>query len=142
MNRKVLLIIGAVLLALCLLCGLIIGAVTLFPIVLGFGATQPAADAGEAFMTALKSGSYPQAYGMCAPALQQELKSPQGLQQLVTNGKVQPASWSFSSRNVNGNSAQLDGTATFANGTQGTVRIVLAQNGSVWQVVGFNLKAQ
>jgi len=138
MNRKVLLIIGAVLLALCAVCVVFFVAV----FALGLGATQPAADAGEAFMTALKSGSYPQAYGMCAPALQQELKSPQGLQQLVTNGKVQPASWSFSSRNVNGNSAQLDGTATFANGTQGTVRIVLAQNGSVWQVVGFNLKAQ
>jgi hypothetical protein len=138
MNRKVLLIIGGVVLALCLVCAVFFVAV----FALGMGATQPAATVGESFMTALKNGDYAQAYGLCAPALQQELNSAQGLQQLVTNGKVQPVSWTFSSRNVDNATAQLDGTATFTSGGSGTVRIVLNQVGSNWQVVGFNLKGQ
>jgi len=50
MNKKVLLIIGGVALVFCLLCAIFF--VVVFA--LGMGATQPAATAGENFMTALK----------------------------------------------------------------------------------------
>ena len=136
MNRKTILIIGGVILALCLVCVCIIVAA----VALGFGATQPAATAGENFMTALKNGDVAGAYNLCTPALQRELGSAQGMQTRITNGRVQPTQWSFSSRNINNDTAQLDGTVTFTGNREGNVTLVLAQVGGEWKISGFNLK--
>ena len=136
MNRKTLLIIGAVILGLCLVCVCVITAA----VGLGLLGTQPTATAGENFMTALKNGDAAGAYNLCTPALQRELGSAQGLDTRIKNGKVQPTAWSFSSRNVNNDTAQLDGTVTFTGNREGNVTLVLAQVGGEWKISGFNLK--
>jgi hypothetical protein len=135
-TRKIIFIVAGVALALCVGCVVIFG-------VIGFGAfnqTQPAATTGENFMTALKNGNYSSAYNMCGADLKNELGSVQGLENLITQGRVQPVSWNFSSRNTSGNQAQLDGSATFSGNRNGTVRIVLEKSGNDWQIIGFNLK--
>ena len=136
MNKKALLIIGGVLLVLCVGCMAVFG----LAVAGGMFLTQPAATVGDAFMTALKSGDYDAAYKLCAPSLQQELKSARNLETLVKNGKVQPTQWNFTSRNTSGDDAQLEGTATFTGNREGTVSVVLAQAGGEWKIVGFNLK--
>lgn len=139
MNKKILLILGAVGLGLCVVCVIFVAAIVL----LGVGATQPAADAGEAFMTALKEGNYQKAYSLCSPALQRELGgNAAGLERLIKNGRVEPTAWTFTSRNIEGDSGELTGTATFTGNRQGTVRVTLNQSGGTWQVVGFNLREQ
>ncbi|MBM3129545.1 MAG: hypothetical protein FJ009_13080 [Chloroflexi bacterium] len=136
MNKKVLLIIGGVALVFCLLCTILF--VVVFA--LGIGATQPAATAGENFMTALKNGDYNQAYGLCSPALQRELGNAGGLGTRIRNGKVEPTAWSFSSRNISNDTGELTGTVTFTGNREGTVRLVLAQVGGEWKISGFNLR--
>jgi hypothetical protein len=136
MNKKILLIIGGVALVFCLMCAVLFGVV----FALGMGATQPAANTGEAFMTALKNGDAAGAYNLCTPALQRELGSAQGLDTRIKNGRVQPTAWSFSSRNIENDTGQLEGTVTFAGNREGTVRLVLAQVGGEWKISGFNLR--
>ncbi len=134
MNKKVLLIGG-------IGCGvLLLVCVAFFAITFlaGMGATQPAADAGEAFLTALKSGNYAQAYGLCGAALQKELGSAQGLQRLVESNKAQPVKWSINSRNIANDQAQLEGTIATAGNPSGSLHVTLASEGGVWKVVGFN----
>ena len=136
MNRKVLVIIGGVILVLCLMCVCIIGVA----FALGVLGTQPAATAGEDFMAALKKGDYNQAYNLCAPALQRELGSARNLETRIKNGKVEPTGWTFTSRNVNNDTGQLDGTVTFTGNREGNVRLVLTQVGGQWKISGFNLQ--
>ncbi len=140
MNRKTLLIIVAVVLGLCVCCAAVFIGIALTGGLTALGLTQPAADAGEAFMTALKNGNFDQAYGLCAPTLQRELGNARNLETRVKNAKVQPTAWSFSSRNVSGSEAQLDGSVTFVGNREGTVRLVLQQIGSEWKISGFNLR--
>ena len=136
MNRKTLFIIGGVILVVCLGCAALIG----IAFVGGMLGTQPAATVGDSFMTALKDGNYSQAYGLCAPDLQKELGNASGLQTLIKNAQVQPTQWSFSSRNITNDVGELDGSVTFANNREGTVRLVLGKAGSDWKITGFNLK--
>jgi len=91
-------------------------------------------------MTALKNGDAAGAYNLCTPALQRELGSAQGLDTRIKNGRVQPTAWSFSSRNIENDTGQLEGTVTFAGNREGTVRLVLAQVGGEWKISGFNLR--
>lgn len=106
----------------------------------GVGATQPLADVGDKFMNALKDGNYSQAFSACAPELQQKLGNAAALKNLIENGKVQPVSWSYNSRQANNAEGLLEGTVTMKNNRQGTLRIELVQKSSDWQVIGFNLK--
>jgi hypothetical protein len=139
-NRKTILIIVAVVLVLCICCVGIVIVVGLMGGLTALGLTQPAADAGEAFMTALKDNDFDKAYNLCTPALQRELQNARALETRVKNGKVQPTQWSFSSRNISGDQAQLDGSVTFVGNKEGTVRLTLTQVGGEWKVVGFNLR--
>ncbi len=136
MNKKVVLIIGAVLLVCCV--GIV--AVAGLGGLAALGATQPAAQAGENFMSALKAGDYSKAFDLCDPALQSELKDVQGLETMITNGNVQPNSWKFTSRNVDNSSAKLEGSATFTGDRAGTVSLELNKTGNDWKVIGFHLK--
>jgi hypothetical protein len=136
MNKKIILIIVGVLLVLCLVC-VGIGVVAF---ALGMGATQPVADVGDQFMTALKNEDYNRAYSLCAPALQQELRNPQGLANIIRNGRVQPVSWSYSSRNVSNDQGQLEGSVTFVGNKEGTLQLVLTQVGGTWKIAGFRLR--
>jgi hypothetical protein len=135
MNTRNVLLIAGVVVGLCICCFVVVIGLG---IVGGFGLTQPAADAGEKFMQSLKAGDYNTAYALCHPSLQQKLGSAQGLKQLVENGKAQPSTWNFTSRNIENAQAHLEGTATMQGGN-GTVTLDLVQVGSDWKVIGFNL---
>lgn len=136
MNKKILLVLGGGLLVVCLVCVGVIGVA----FVLGLGATQPISDVGDAFMTALKNEDYATAYNLCAPALQQELRNPQGLANLIRNGNVRPMQWSYTSRNVSNDQGQLEGNVTFVGNRQGTLQLVLTQVGGTWKIAGFRLR--
>ncbi len=139
MNKKVL--IG------CVVVAVVVGVIALACVALGgtailagLGLTQPAATAGDAFMTALRDGDYDQAYSLCSPGLQKELGSAQDLQELIENGDAQPSQWSFTSRNISGDTGQLDGNVTLTGDRPGTVIIKLVKVGDAWKINGFNLK--
>lgn len=104
-----------------------------------FALTQPAADAGETFMNALKDAKYADAYAMCSPSLQKTLVSAQGLQRLIENGKARPTQWSFTSRNINNGVADLSGSVTMV-GAEGTVKLTLVQVGNEWKISSFDMK--
>ncbi len=137
MNRKVLIIggigCGALLL---LVCVGIVGIALLG----GLGATQPAADAGENFMAALKGSNYTRAYELMHPALQQKIGQAQDLQAMIESGNVRPTQWSFSSRSISGEEGTLDGSVTFNGNREGAMHLELAKAGSDWKIIGFNLK--
>lgn len=133
-KRSPLLIIGGIILGLLLLCG--IGAFALFSSVLN--ATQPIATSGETFMAALRDGDYNKAYDLCAPALQKDLGSAQGLQTGLAS--KQPTSWSFTSRAINNGQGSLSGTTQYKDATTGTVDMLFAQVGNDWKVTGVTLK--
>lgn len=133
-KRSPLLIIGGIVLVLVLLC--VAGFAALGGLVLG--ATQPVANAGEAYMTALRDGDYSKAFDLSSTALQQEVGNAQGLQTGLSS--KQPARWSFTSRNVSNNQGNLSGTTTYKDGTSGTVDMVLTQVGNDWKVAGVSMK--
>ncbi len=138
MNKKVLLIAG---LAAVLCIG---GFVAILAIggLAAVGMTQPATQAADNFMAALRAGDYNQAFNLCSPELQNELKDVQGLEAMIKSNSVQPATWNFTSRNVNNGTAEMQGNVTFAGTTShtGTVSLILNRVGSNWQVAGFDLK--
>jgi len=136
MNKKMLLIIAGAVLVLCLVC---VGVIVL-SVGLGAGLTQPIANVGDEFMTALKNEDYTRAYNLCAPSLQQELRNPQNLANLIRNARVQPTQWSYTSRNVSNDQGQLDGSVTFVGNREGTLQLVLTQIGGTWKIAGFNLR--
>jgi hypothetical protein len=133
-RRSPLLIIGIIVVAFLLLCGvgvaLLIGGV--------FAATQPVVNAGDAYMSALRDGDYNKAFDLSTPALQQEVGSADNLKAAV--GSKQPTSWSFTSRSINNGQGSLSGTTTFTDGTNGTVDMGLSQVGNDWKVSGIRLK--
>jgi hypothetical protein len=115
-------------------------------IISDFGTLVPdqgrVALAGTDFMNKLKSSDWAGAYSNCTPTLQTELGSAAALGKRLTDGKVQPVSWTFATFapvTPSTQEAQIDGTAAFANGTSGSVRLVLDRAGSGWQISGFNL---
>jgi hypothetical protein len=141
-NKRLFMILGIGCAAIVVLCicvvvfMVLIGGTTVFGVL---GVTQPAADAGEAFMTALKNSDYAGAYALCAPDLQTKLVNAQGLQRLVEGGKARPTKWSFNSRNIDNGQAELTGTVTMV-GAEGTVSLSLIQVGDQWKIIAFNLK--
>jgi hypothetical protein len=106
----------------------------------GIVGTQPVADAGNAFLNALKQSNYDQAYSLCSPELQTKLGSAQQLKATVEQGKAQPVSWSFNSRSMSGNSGDLEGSVTMIGGVKGTVTLSLVKSGGAWKIIGFNLQ--
>lgn len=139
MNQKVLLLLAAIALGFCLCVIVMAAGVFLF----ASGLTQPAATVGEEFMTALKDGDYQKAFSLCSPALQRELGgNATGLERLIKNGRVEPTTWTFTSRDVEGDTAELNGSASFTGNRKGTVRVTLGQDGGKWRVIGFNLREQ
>jgi zinc ribbon protein len=100
--------------------------------------TQPMSTAGESFMTAVRDGNYPQAYALCTPALQQELGDISEFESTMQDNR--PKTWSFTSRKVENDTGQLDGTATLDDGSTADVRLVLDQVGGAWKVSGINIQ--
>jgi len=98
---------------------------------------------GAEFMSKLKAGDWAGAYALCTPTLQNDLGSAAGLSKRITDGKVQPVSWTFAdfgSVTSKSQEAQIDGTADFSGGRKGTLRLVLDRVGAGWQISGFSLK--
>jgi hypothetical protein len=103
-----------------------------------FRATQPAADAAEAFMTALKDKDYAAAYDLCTSDLQGELGSVRDMQAAVEDYEAVPVSWRFSSRSVENDQAEMSGDGTFAGGREASISVVLQLVSGTWKVAGFN----
>jgi hypothetical protein len=116
------------------LCG-VIGGVAFFA---ANSLTSGMASAGETFMADLRDANYPDAYNMLTPEFQKQL----GSADQFANGikAVQPASWTFTSRQVQNNSGQLEGTTVLANGAQASLQLVLDQVGGAWKVSGINIQ--
>jgi len=137
MNKKVILIIVGVgaLLCVCAIVGVVLfgGAI--------FATTQPAVDVGDKFMQALKDENYDAAFATFHPALQQKVGNAQGLKRLIENGKAHPTKWGFSSRNVNNDSASLEGTVSMTGG-EGVLSIELLKTADSWKITSFNLNAK
>lgn len=137
MNKKVILIIVGVVALFCV-CAIV--GVVLFGGAI-FATTQPAVDVGDQFMNALKGGNYDAAFATFHPALQQKVGNAQGLKRLIESGKAQPTKWSFTSRNVNNDTASLEGTVSMTGG-DGALSIELLKVNDGWKITAFNLKAQ
>jgi hypothetical protein len=101
-------------------------------------ATAPAADVGQAFMEALKAGNYRSAYAMCTADLKSEMGSADDLGALLETNDAVPDDWSFTSRNVENDQAQLLGTGTFSGGREADIEIVLDKVDGEWLVSGFH----
>ena len=99
-------------------------------------------DSGSAagdFMTALKASDYSKAYDMCGADLQKELGSAQGLQKFIESGNFKPASWNFSSTNVNNDRAEVSGDAVVGSDNRTvTAALVLSNASGSWKVIGVN----
>lgn len=138
MNKKTLIFLllgGGALMVLC-------GCIAVIAISGAFGLTQPAADTGGDFMTALREGNFARAYGLCHPNLQAELGSAEGLAELIVSNRVEPVDWDFSSRDVSGDNAELSGSVTFSGDRQGALQLVMVKSGDSWSVAGFNFQEQ
>lgn len=133
-GRKIALIVGGVLLGLLLLCVILFG--SLFAGVMGL--TQPAVDAGDKFMSALRDGNYDRAFELSTPSLQQEVVDAETLRDALES--KQPTKWSFTSRNIQNDLATLEGTTTYANNESGQVEMELRKVGNDWRVSFINLK--
>ena len=142
-NRIFLLLGGGC--ALLLLC-----AVCLFAVVamgglaaLGIGTTFAPIDAvANSFMTGLRDGDWQQAYSQLAPELHREVGNVNQFQQLITRGQAVPASWNWTSRNVNNDVATWTGTAQFKSGRSGTAELELLRRGNDWRIVSFDLQPE
>lgn len=132
-NMRLILIIAGVVLLACVGLGVAIGGSV-------FMATQPFATVGDTFMTTLRDSKYAEAYNLCTPALQRQLRSPQDLEQRVKSGNAQVTSWSFTSRSITGNEGKLEGSAQLKNGSTADVRLVLDKSGDVWKISGFTIR--
>jgi hypothetical protein len=100
--------------------------------------TSPTATA-DSFMAGLRDGKFSDAYSVCSPALQQELKNVQALTAMVENGKVKPVKWTFDKQDVTNDTAGVQGTVTYTDNRQAAVRLELQNLGGDWKVSGFHL---
>jgi hypothetical protein len=101
-------------------------------------ATQPVANAGDAFMSALRDGDYSKAFALCTAAVQQEVTDAKGLEDVF--GQYQPTSWNFTGRSIENNTGKLDGTVKYKTGESGTVHLEFENVGNAWKVSQASLK--
>lgn len=134
MSRKKILLFGGAGVLVLIAAGAVVFGGMLFTTL---GLTRTADVVGEDFMAALRDGNYRQAYSLCAPALQTDLGSVDKLGESVKD--LHPTQWTFTSRQVEGGSAQLDGDLTYGDQQAGKLRLVLDQIGNDWRVSGFKL---
>ena len=100
-----------------------------------FSVTGPVVGGADAFMGALKDGSYEQAYQRAAPSLQQELGSAKAFGDGI--GAYRPREWSWSQRSIRNSVGNVSGGVTWQNGNTGTAEIQLHQVNGEWRVVAF-----
>ena len=134
----IVLIVVGVLVLCCALIGVFVLVTGGTAVGAALGLTQPAVDAGNEFMQALKDEDYEKAYDLCAPNIQEELGSVEGLQDFIESAERQPEEWKFSSREVNNDVADLSGPATFRFG-EATLTLQLTKLGDNWKVNTFGI---
>jgi hypothetical protein len=105
-----------------------------------FLSTQPAATAGEEFMQALAARNFSSAYSLCSASLQAELGGSEMLDEELTSRGIVPERWSFSNRQINNDTGELEGDVTFADGRRGTVLLRLVKSADRWVISAFSLQ--
>jgi hypothetical protein len=140
-NKKmwiIILVIVGVLVLCCALIGLFVLVTGGTAVGAALGLTQPAVDTGNEFMQALKDENYELAFDLCAPNIQEELGSAEGLQEFIEIADRQPEKWKFSSRSVENDVADLSGPATFRFG-EATLTLQLTKIDDSWKVNTFGI---
>jgi len=118
----------------------IVASLTLFVGMLFFAVTtltRPVVDAGDSFMTALKTGDFPRAYALAAPELQRELGSAQKLGAGVEPER--PADWSWSSRSIRNGTGRVSGAYTRRDGVPRRALLVMRKVDGEWRITAFRL---
>lgn len=108
-----------------------------------FNATTALVDTSTKFMTALKDQKYDQAYALISSDQQTNFGgSADGLKQLIEgNNWGKPASWNFTSFNMNNNDGVVGGDVTFSgDANKKTLQIVLRKVNDTWNVSGLSIK--
>lgn len=123
----------------------LIGLLLLLPVILCIGflalvfggallLTKPVADAGSAFMTAIRDNELESAYAMFTPELMEEV-SFEDFQ--TTFAEFGLESWDLHSRSVENNTGLLSGTATIF-GEAFSVQLNFVKQDGDWRVIAYN----
>src|SRR5215213_6185312 len=123
--RRILSILGGLLVLCIVVVGLIIGA--------AFFLTQDVAKAGDDFMQAIKDNRLEDAYAMLGDEALEDVDFDGFSATFADSGLT---TWSFSNRQVNNDTGQLNGTAEFVDGTY-NVSLVLRKANGIWRIVGY-----
>lgn len=99
---------------------------------------------GNDFMTAMKEADYTAGYDLFGQELQQKVGAVEDLQTMIEENKAQPSEWTFSSWNLStdenkNNTATVEGSVTYQDGRQGTVKLELIKVSEAWKVMSFDL---
>lgn len=136
MRRRVTVVTIAAAVAVLLLCAGLIAALVVGVLAL----TSPVAQAGDAFMQALKERDYGRAYRLCAPVLKEGPCDPADLSTLIEERALRPDTWSWNSRSIGGDEGSVEGRVTYANGRSGDVAIEFVRMEGQWRVAHFSLR--
>jgi hypothetical protein len=101
---------------------------------------QPAADAGHAFMEALKNANYARAYELCDADLQEDFGSASGLEEWMAANDFLPVEWSFPERNMLPDRVQVLGIVTLEGDWEVIVELVLVDVDGEWRIAGFRVQ--
>ena len=101
--------------------------------------TAGAAGAGDDFVKLVGESKYEEAYRSAAPEFRKEtsLETFRALMQRFALDKAEGAAWS--SREVSGGAARLEGTIKTRNGAV-AIKMQLVKQDGIWRVYGFSLR--
>ncbi|MEM1131568.1 MAG: hypothetical protein AAGH53_01375 [Pseudomonadota bacterium] len=105
-----------------------------------FWLTGDVAKAGDDFFVALEEGNTAQAYALLAPEFKADASQSDFESYLQKSGLSDVQSVSWSSRNINGDSGSLEGTATTKSGSTIPLTIELVKTGKEWKIYRIDLK--
>ncbi len=94
-------------------------------------------DTGKAFMSALETGDNATSWSLLAPNIQDEVGSESAWAEWTSIRNF--PKWSFYNTEVNGNSAQMDGTAELDN-YEYAVTLIFEKIDEVWLITGINFE--
>ena len=139
--RKLITILGGLVLA-CIVLSVIALVVAGPAISSLFTSSVALTETSTKFMTALKNEDYAAAFKLVLPEQQTALGgSADGLKQLLENGQVsKPASWNFTSFNVNNDQGVVAGDVTYDGNVKKTVQLVMSKSGDTWLISGLSIK--
>ena len=99
-----------------------------------FYATSGVADTADEFFAAANDGNYEQAYSLTSQQLQAQTDV-QGLEEfLAANNLNEVVETSWSSRSINNDRGELDGTVTTSSGAAIPIEIQLIYEGEEWKI--------